>query len=405
MATAAVERPTTAEERVLALNNPPPRPQKAPDISHRQRAAINTRGAGVARSLMNGPVAADIPDSPPPAAPSKKIVHASPSDFLAGPKEPGHVKRGVRRYEDRNESTVGKALTEEWILGRKEDDPVPQHVVRQRGPKDNLEGLCCSVRTEEAKPRLQRAPGLAPPHTTAAPYSETELPPRPAEALPVKGKRRFHEQTSVNLFGRATISTRQAEADRKAERLLHSRRNKANESLDVLNLGQYTREDLNEVERKIVLGPRQFIPASLPPRQRPIIARLKSHANETHDIFGTGKGVEDVEPVHRKNPGASAPKNSCAANIFGGPPLEQKPPRPFRPSQLLTYEEAPNLSKKRKDLVEAPARPASANAAAGGSGKKLEAGQLFNSKSPDIEPRGGRCRGVYAPKTGTNNIF
>ncbi|RNF08411.1 hypothetical protein TraAM80_02872 [Trypanosoma rangeli] len=404
MVAAEVERPMTAEERVLTANDPPPRPPTQPDLSHRQRAAVNNRGMGVAgtfRGKADGNNNAAVPVKV--VLSKRKGIQSSPSDFLAGPREPGHVTHGVRRYEEKHECMVGKALTEEWILGRKEDDPIPRRMVNQLGPKDNLEGMACSVRTEEAKQRRQRALGMAPPHSLAAPYSETEVPPPLQQPTPAVGKRRFKIKPNVNLFqGDAGAGQ---DADNKQTRVrVHTLRNRSNESFDVLNLGQYSVEDLHEVERKVLLGPRQFTPASLPPRQRPIIARVRTHANQTHDIFGTGKGVEDAAPVHRKNAGASAPKRSEAAAIFDYPE-KQKPPKPYHPSGLLSYEEATTPNERKPSVSTAAAEAAAKERASTKLSKMTVQGQLFDSKSPDIAPHGGRCRGTYAPKTGGNNIF
>ncbi|RNF25981.1 uncharacterized protein Tco025E_01768 [Trypanosoma conorhini] len=406
MVTAAVERPMTAEERVLASNDPPPRPSSPPDLSHRQRAAANSRGTGVAVTFSGKAAPGD--NAPPPAKVvngKTKAPQVSPSDFLAGPKEPGHVTHGVRRYEDKNECMVGKALTEEWILGRKEDDPIPRRVPKQHGPKDNLVGMACSVKTEEAKQRPQRAPGMAPPHTKAAPYSETGVPPPPKQPEPAVGKRRFQAQNNLNLFGGETSRAAQGADKKQPPVRVHTRRNRSNESLDVLNLGQYTVEELHEVERKAVYGPREFTPAPLPPRQRPIIARMKSHANETHDIFGTGKGVAEPIPLHRKSVGASAPRRSEAAGIFDYPQKEQKPSKPYHPSELLSYDEASTPKNRKVSVATSAAEAARAERTATKLSKMTVQGQLFDSKSPDMEPHGGRCRGVYAPKTGVNNIF
>ncbi|ORC85626.1 uncharacterized protein TM35_000342380 [Trypanosoma theileri] len=411
MAAAAVERPTTAQERVLASNNPPPPPKVNTEPSHRQRAAAHNRGAGVAGYFAGKPPAQqEAPQQ------SRKVLEHSPSEFLAGPKEPGHVKHGVRRYEDRNVSTVGKALTEEWILGRGEDDEEARHHHgRHRGPKDNLEGLCCSVKTEEAKPRKLRASGHAPPPSTMAPYSEPELPPQYVEPPHQTGRRRFKSHSSGDIIARVLPTDANEETTGPRSRF---HRNRANESVDVLNLGQYTREQLHEVERKVVKGPRQFTPAPIPPRPRPTIARVKTHANETHDIFGTGRGTEDAEPVHRKNPGASAPRRTGGANIFDTTPETQKPPKPYRPSDLLSYDDGRAQLKARQQAAEKAAaeraaaekaaqeKPrAQADAASRQPQGKVESGMLFVSKSDSVEPRGGRAPGMYAPKHGTRNIY
>ncbi|KAH9578162.1 hypothetical protein LSM04_006650 [Trypanosoma melophagium] len=408
MATAVVERPSTAQERVLASNNPPP-PAKVQSVpSHRQRAAANNRGAGVAGFFAGKPPAAAEPAQ---AAPRKELKQ-SPSEFLSGPKEPGHVKHGVRRYDDRNVSTVGKALTEEWILGRGENEEVrPPQPGRHRGPKDNLEGLCCNIKTEEAKPRRMRGSGNAPPHSTMAPYSEPELPSQPVEPPHPSGRRRFKTYSSGLFLSPHLANTENDDAAGAAAQRPRSRahRNRANESVDVLNLGQYSREELHEVERKVVLGPRQFTPASIPPRPRPTIARVKTPANETHDIFGTGRGADETEPVHRKNPGVNAPKRT-GGSLFEAAPQEKRQVKPYRRSELLSYEECRPKLKEAQPAKEKVSEENQTASAKGGAEsrqpqRKVESGMLFVSKSDTVEPRGGRGPGMYAPKQGVRNIY
>lgn len=374
-----VERPLTAQERVLTANNPPPRVLIKEDIGHRRRAAANCRGQSIAALFLG-----DVPAASSHHAEGKEH-HVCPSDFLAGPKEPGHIKRGVRRFEDKNECIVAKALTEEWITGRKDGEVFQRQYYKQRGPKDNLDGMSCRVKTEEAKQRKMRAPGSAPPHNTQAPYCEPELGPFTVEKPRPEGKRRFAFRSSSDnvAFGTMRATTPQPQR-------VHTRRNRANESVDVLNLGQYTCKQLNEHERKIMLGPREIIPCPLPPRQRSIIARVKTHANETHDVLGTGFGVKEAEVVHRKNPGLSAPRRCNAVNIFE----YARDERPDRSHKVITISEygveqtgEGSASRQRQPL------------------KKVELGLLFESKSPDVNVRTGRSRGVYAPRGSTNNLL
>ncbi|KEG06007.1 hypothetical protein DQ04_16601000 [Trypanosoma grayi] len=401
-AAVAVERPNTAQERVLASNNPPPPPPVRPDPTHRQRAAANNRGTGVAGLFCGQPKPKEEEEAPPAPVPTK-APQASPSEFFSGPKDPGHVKHGVRRFEEAG-TTVGLALTEEWIRGRKEGEPITLLPSKQSGPKGNLEGLCCSVKTEEAKHRPLRAPGLPPAQSAGAPFSEPELPSAPPAADTHTGKRQFKARTTAALshhYDEAAPDA--APVDDRPRGTVRTRRNRANESVDVLNLGQYTREDLHEVERKIVSGPRKFTPESLPPRRRPIIARRKTAANETHDIFGTGQGTDSACPIHRKNPGTSAPRR-CGADLFNPQPEEVKPMKPYHPSMLLSYDvsrpataDGPRKGGERAAAAAAGAAPESC--APRKAPQKAEPGTLFVSKSESYEPRGGRGRGVYAPKS------
>lgn len=387
MAAVAVERPVTAQERVLSSNNPPPPPPKAMDIGHRQRAAANSRGTNIVQLFRGDDKDAATQELSCLCVTSgKKTQHLCPSDFLSGPKEPGHVKRGVRRFDEKNECLVAKALTEEWILGRPEDEPIPPPTSRQRGPRDNLDGLCCRVKTEEAKQRKMRAPGNAPPHTTMAPYSVPELGIQVQEKQKAVGKRRFNLPAHDNVMNYGDQVAPEKSSGDQQPQAGRTRRNRANESVNVLNLGQYSGKQLNETERKIMLGPREFVPEPLPPRQRPLIARVHTHANETHDIFGTGRGVQDVEVLHRKNPGVSAPKRSEAVNIFEMGPAERKSAQPPKPR-----DERP--------------RPATSDPAARQCLGKVDQGVLFESKSPVVASRGGRNRGVYAPKSTTNLLL
>lgn len=394
MTAVVVERPLTAQQRVLTANNPPPPPPADQDMGHRRRAAVNSRGQSVAEVLL-GNLVIDNASKCPKTAGNKAAVHTCPSDFLAGPKDPGHIKRGVRRFEDKNECVVAKALTEEWITGRKDGELLQRCHYRQRGPKDNLEGMSCSVKTEEAKQRKLRAPGNAPPHNTQAPYCEPGLGFVSEKPIYV-GKRRFTAQSSVDSVGLALWGQ-----DVPQQKKASMRRNKANESVDVLNLGQYTCKELNEHERKVLLGPRRISPGELPPRQRSIIARVKTHANETHDVFGTGCGVQEPEVVHRKNPGLSAPRRSNTVNIFEYVQPEQKQQTTHQPSRFLEHVEAESSEKHPQRKSEPFASSEPPRQALG----KVELGLLFESKSPVVASRTGRSRGLYAPKTSTASLL
>nr|CCC93996.1 unnamed protein product [Trypanosoma congolense IL3000] len=400
---ASVPRPSTAQERILASNIPPPPPPPPPGPSHRQRAAYNNYGVGVSAVFglqPRGIVSAMDNELTSPSA-TRKNNYRDTSEIILGPSKPSQIKHGVRRYEGHDECSVGLALTDTWIRGYGDDEEPPAHVCRRSGPMDNLEGNCCRVKTEEPKQRKMLAPGNPPPRTTMPPYSVPEYGPVVQEEAP---KRRQVRRDNGNIICPEPLPKGTVFDDRKRGTVRTSR-NRSNESVDVLNLGQYTREQLNEVERKYIVGPREFIPESLPPRQRPIIARVHTPANATHDIFGTGNGVEDVEPVHCKKRGESAPKRSNEFDIFDPTPAPQNPPKPYCPSDLLVYDEPRVSSKELRNQAAREARrnpekycPVTTVMSPQKIAKKTENGVMFHSKSQEITPRGGRARGIYAPK-------
>ncbi|KAH8620523.1 hypothetical protein ERJ75_000042100 [Trypanosoma vivax] len=408
---AASSRPSTAQERILAANRPPPPPPPPAIPTHKQLSAINRNGNGVSQVLFVKTNSAEAEEKRVTTHTTvSKSKYRNTSELIVGPSEPGHIRRGVRRFEAQDECTVGKALTEEWIRGYGDEEDPPVHVVRQRGPKDNLEGNCCRILTEEAKPRKMRAPGNAPPHTSRAPYSEPDLNDLYVSSEQNVPRRQYVCRDNGNIICPDPLPHGTVLDDR-PRGTVRSHCNRSNMSVDVLNLGQYTREELNEVERKIVAGPRAFTPPPLPPRQRALISRVRTNANVTHDIFGTGNGVDDAEPIHCKRNGECAPKRADEFSIFDTTPLPQKPVKEFYPSDLLAYNE-PRVSAKElreKAAREARMKPVPCTAfQTPGSNKiegRVERGLLYTPKSSEIVARGGRARGTYAPKACALSLY
>ncbi|CBH16001.1 flagellum targeting protein kharon1, putative [Trypanosoma equiperdum] len=404
MSATVAQRPSTAQERILASNCPPPPPPPPGSPSHRQRAAYNNFGSGVSAMFgfqPTGLVTAIENETQGPVV-TRRTKYRDTSEIILGPSKPSQIKHGVRRYDGHDDCSVGLALTDTWIRGYADDEEPPAHVVRQRGPKDNLEGNCCRVKTEETKPRKMLAPGNPPPRTTRPPYSVPEYDGNNAEET--CPKRLYRHKDSGNIICPEPLPKGTVIDDR-PRGTVRSHRNRSNESVDVLNLGQYSSEQLNEVERKLVAGPREFIPPPLPPRQRPIIARVHTPANATHDIFGTGQGVEDIEPVHCKKRGESAPKRSGEFDIFDPTPLPQQPTKGYNPSDLLVYDEPYVSVQEKREKAAREARrnpekycPGNVVTSSHKIEKKTESGVVFHSKSQEITAHGGRARGLYAPR-------
>ncbi|CCW63287.1 unnamed protein product, partial [Phytomonas sp. EM1] len=247
----------------------------------------------------------------------KKKKFTNPSEFLAGPGQPGRITHGPRRFRGTNKDTVSKMLSDAFIMGESSAIVVEDKArCKQLSSKSYLTHLTnvCDVTEEPAPFRTQI-------HINPA-ARKTEVPfslyndVRPVPKQDKLGKRQYKNSVSMKNFLTGTDDNGNMFVPEQMKGSYRS--SKSNKSVDVLNLGKYNPDALQEVRPPVIQrGPRHFEPPEMPPRRRPHIRPMKVVAKEEHDVLGTGLSGKPMEVKHScKARGVAHPSESN--NLFGG---------------------------------------------------------------------------------------
>ncbi|KPA81724.1 hypothetical protein ABB37_04021 [Leptomonas pyrrhocoris] len=332
---------------------------KAPEyVSLRQRTRNNTSGANVSRVLRGEAPVRECDEVRPNAGrrhgnpPHNNF--ATPREFFSGPRQPPRQSSGIRRNPDANRDSVGYMLTDEYLMtdngangsangGGAQSYGAPakrgQGASRARdahnaanksaasapgGYRDGLTYNC--IVTAPEKEWHSGVKITRPQDPMDAPYFE-DTDPRPArDAAPTTGKRHVRAPyKDAKMFGQVPLLKEGEEGFDNGLPPCHKTSNRANESVDVLNLYSYSPEELSEKPQpKPQLGPRRFDAPDAPPRRSPMFRPINTKAKQEHDILGTGRwGVPEEEHPRGLARGSCRPPRSTA-NLFSGgiPPAE-----------------------------------------------------------------------------------
>lgn len=302
-----------------------------PEMSHRNRARANRSGADCAAAMRGhpNPNAAEEVQQPPRRPARKDGNFANHMEFLAGPQKPGKIQRGVRRSDVHEVDHVGHMLTDEFLMSGSNTK------TKAEIPKQARTHLTFACYPTEEPPAYR--PTLNMDHTPArnldAPYFEVNDPKPPREAAPVSGRKQVKQ---IHKANKVIIAPGEKDPNYDySTRTAH--KNKANESVNVTNLGIYTPEQLNEMQpTQRHLGVPAFIAPDMPPRRRPAFHQVKTSAKDEHDVLGTGRcGHPETEKSVGKAHGTCKPPRE--SNIFAATPNAQQQVAPAPAQTLLRY--------------------------------------------------------------------
>ncbi|KAG5490744.1 hypothetical protein JKF63_00866 [Porcisia hertigi] len=343
-------------------------------LALRQRARKNRSGENAARVIVGLDVIDKDAEVRTPVGRHHGVAprdnYGSPTEFFGGPRQPPRQCSGIRRNPESNRDTVGLMLTDEYLMidsgfevpsnGRKGTacNGAPRASVSSTGAsygtpakrgegaarerKARIKNRSCGANTAVVG-NFRHPDGLTnncivtaaeapwrcgvrmtqPQDSLGAPYFEDNnpLPPRDTPAL--TGKRHIKPPfKDAEMFGQM----RPLEGEENSHKLsllpCHKTSNKANESVDVLNLYTYTAEELNEKPQPHKqLGPRMYVPPDMPPRKPAAIKPINTPAKEEHDVLGTGRwGVPPKEHPHGLARGSCRPPHDTANLFYGGMP-------------------------------------------------------------------------------------
>lgn len=297
-----------------------PMPAEEPELTNTQRNNYQRSGINAKRLMYS--IKKDSDREPPRNMNHNKSHFKSPTDFYAGPTQPGRVLGGPRRYEGVNSDRVGYTMTDEYLNAELDYGPIkpvggPQHV-------DNT----CHPVYPEAKPRamvkhLQDEKGLD------APYFEDHNPKPPREAPKVEALKSFPEKTHAPtgfLFPPPPERSQPLHGNRK------------NESKDLLNLKQYSAKQLNEKEPHRLVGKVKWdAPAMDYPKRRPMIQQINCPATQCHDVLGTERfGHRDEPEPHGVKAVEDYPYKDQDPLIAYVEPVKQEP-KPVKTNNMLRY--------------------------------------------------------------------
>ncbi|GET93684.1 hypothetical protein, conserved [Leishmania tarentolae] len=353
---------------VMAHQTSPPRSGEPASMSTRQRARQNRSGENAARLLMGMDLANEDAERKPNtgrqhcAAPRNNF--SSPCEFFGGPRHPPRMVTGIRRNPNSNADSVGMMLTDEYFMkGSDNVSAGPNRGAQRRkssygsasfangaygapakrgegqarekkarrkinsknassGPFHCQDGLTnnCIVTAPEAPWRC----GVKITHPQGvmeAPYFEDNDPRPPRDTPPVTGKRHLKPpHRDAPMFGQIGHLTETEEEQMQGVLPpCHKTSNRANESVDVLNLHCYTADELNERPQPFKqLGPRKCSAQELPPKKPPVIRPINTPAKQEHDVLGTGRwGSPEKEQPRGLGRGSCRPPRDTA-NLFHG---------------------------------------------------------------------------------------
>lgn len=359
LARAREQQATEAGERPL----PPEVP--SPTIAQR----TNYQRSGIeAKRLMYG-IKKDSDVVPPRPVNNNKSHFKSPTDFYAGPTQPGRVTGGPRRYDGVNTDRVGYTLTDEYL-----NAPTDYGPVKPVGGPEHVDNSCYPVYAEPKSRAMVKQfeydKGLD------APYFEDHNPKPPREAPKVDSIKSFPEKTNAPtgfIFPPAPQRSQPLHGNRK------------NESKDLLNLNHYSAAQLNEHEPHRLVGKVKWdAPAMDYPKRRPMIRQVNCSATQCHDVLGTERfGHRDEEEPRGVKTVDDYPYKDQEPLIAYVEPHKQEP-RPVKQSNMLRYYDPSidDISKFQED-----AKP---------SGKAHPPNRRMNySSNSHFVQGGGKGRGVY----------
>ncbi|KPI90557.1 hypothetical protein ABL78_0317 [Leptomonas seymouri] len=322
---------------------------------------------------------------------------SSAREFFSGPRQPPRQCSGIRRNPDANRDTVGHMMTDAYLMGSDakgsvagqngeqsrraaaaRDEPAsqgaqPYGVAAKRGegatrarnelnakraaaynntaraPNGSREGITYNCIVTAAEKEWRSGVKITHPQGPMdVPYFE-DNDPRPARDVPTAtGKRRVRPPyKDAKMFGQMALLP-EGEEGKDNEKVLqpcHKKANKANESVDVLNLHCYSAEELSEKPQPHKqLGPRKYVAPDMPPRKPPMIHPINTVAKQEHDVLGTGRwGVPEKEHPHGLARGSCRPPHDTA-NLFGGDKRKRRalpvPTDSNHPSKVLSKKNA-----------------------------------------------------------------
>lgn len=356
------------------------------NLSARQRARNNTSGINVSRVLRGQPPVHESDEAQPNGGRRRGNAphdnYASPREFFSGPRQPPRQCSGIRRNPDANRDTVGLMLTDEYLMmnnganpaaagrpgyprqGQSTADGQPTArgaqsygIAARRGQGATRAREAAKAHKASTKNQAKRTPcsyhdGLTnncivtapekewrsgvkithPQSGMDAPYFEDNDPRPPRDPPAVTGKRHVRPPyKDAKMFGQVPPMTEEELAATFQSTLppCHKTANRANESVDVLNLYCYSPEELSEKPQPHKqLGPRKYVAPDMPPRKPPMIQPINTPAKQEHDVLGTGRwGRPEKEHPRGLGRGLCRPPHDTA-NLFRGgvAPVESEPP-------------------------------------------------------------------------------
>ncbi|KAK7201576.1 flagellum targeting protein kharon1 [Novymonas esmeraldas] len=336
-----------------------------------QRARKDRSGENAARAILGlAPVQEDAEVRPTPGrhhgtAPRNNF--SSPTEFLAGPRQPPRQQSGIRRNPNANRDTVGNMLTDEYFMIHNPSNSLPirgaplksadprgsvsadagawygaaakrgegaarqKHARNQASKNAGVSGATAPIRYRDGltyncivtAPEQEWHSGVKitqPQGGMDAPYFEDTDPRPPREEPAVTGKRHVRPPyKDAKLFGQAPPLRPDEEDFHNELPPCRKTANKANESVDVLNLHCYSADELSEKPQSYKqLGPRHFVAPDMPPKKPALIRQIHTTAKNEHDVLGTGRwGVPEKEHPHGVARGSCRPPRDTA-NLFRG---------------------------------------------------------------------------------------
>ncbi|CBZ26445.1 conserved hypothetical protein [Leishmania mexicana MHOM/GT/2001/U1103] len=338
-------------------------------LSSRQRARKNRSGENAARVIRGLDLLSDSGERRPNTGrlhcPPPHNNFSSPREFFAGPSHPPRLFTGIRRYPNGNRDSVGAMLTDEYFMTNYDDSTITGRnggALRRgssRSPMRGGSGAYGSVakrgegalRQKKAHRRANSINGATaqfrcrdgltnncivtapeapwrcgvkithPQGGMDAPYFEDNDPRPPRNVPPVTGKRHVPPpQKDAKMFGQVPPPKEGEDVFQSSLPPCHKTSNKANESVDVLNLHYYTADELNEKPHPVKqLGPRKCESQELPPRKPPVIKPINTPAKQEHDVLGTGRwGFPEKEHPRGLARGLCRPPHDTANLFYGG---------------------------------------------------------------------------------------
>lgn len=297
----------------------PPPPAK--EMTPKQRMLYNRSGINAKKAILGK--RSEIQEE---EAPQHKVKHqpsnfASPTDFYTGPSKPGSITTGVRRCEESEVDTVGYMMSDDFF----ESTDGCEIKKKNLGSKDNVDNVCFPVRPEP--PQTTGVKQVKSPEVMDAPYFEDNNPKPPREEDVPHGRKVYPDTHDTSFV---------YPNPRPYKQPVHG--NRKNESVDITNLGRYTREQLHEEpEDGAHYGPVKWhAPGMDYPVRRPAIRQVNGKCNECHDVMGTQRFGRAPEQ-HNTGVAKVPPPVKDTKNLIPTVPAPQEPTKPIKQDKLLRY--------------------------------------------------------------------
>lgn len=357
--------------KIRERNAPPPEEKEQ---SVKQRSQYQRSGVNAKKTILGLQAGPNPGEEPKPTVKKQPGNFSSPTDFYAGPQEPGQILGGVRRFDDAEQDNVGYMLSEKFYESTDGCDTKKKNL----GGHDNVDNKCFPLKPE---PPLRSGVKPIKAHEEMdAPWFEdgNPQPPREGDEAAHAGKKVYPDHWA-NAHETTFIYPPQHAAP-------PSNGNRKNHSKDVTNLGQYTAKELNESEvHRWNFGPVKWTAPGMDyPKYKPVIKPINSRCTECHDVLGNGRFGE--APVEIRNGVANTefhPKDQ--ENLIPFPPPPPQQTRPAKPDKIFRYyDPARDDASKFKDDVKV-------------SSVAHVPGKTQNGESASHwKPHGGKGRGLYS---------